>query len=95
MQEIFCLFLQNISSYFDNFILGKFHFNNCNMDNLNRLKAALADAGQTNKWLAEQLDCAPTTVSKWFTNACQPPMETYIKISKLLDVELTDHVRLE
>ena len=25
------------------------------MNNLNRLKAALADAGQTNKWLAEQL----------------------------------------
>lgn len=25
------------------------------MANLNRLKAVLADAGQTNKWLAEQL----------------------------------------
>ena len=63
--------------------------------NINRIKVVLAEKQKTNKWLAEQLDCAPTTVSKWCTNACQPPMETYIKISKLLDVELTDHVRLE
>ena len=63
--------------------------------NINRIKAVLAEKQKTNKWLAEQLDCAPTTVSKWCTNACQAPMETYIKISKLLDVELTDLVRLE
>ena len=62
------------------------------MENLNRLKAVLADAGQTNKWLAEQLGCAPTTVSKWCTNVCQPPMETYIKIAKLLEVELSELV---
>ena len=43
-------------------------------------------------WLAEQLGCAPTTVSKWCTNACQPPMETYIKIAKLLEVELSELV---
>jgi DNA-binding XRE family transcriptional regulator len=65
------------------------------MENLNRLKAVLADAGQTNKWLAEQLGCAPTTVSKWCTNACQPTMETYIKIAKLLDVELSQLVIIE
>ena len=63
--------------------------------NNNRIQVVLAEKQKTNKWLAEQLDCAPTTVSKWFTNACQPPMETYIKNSKLLDVELTDLVRLE
>ena len=63
--------------------------------NINRIKVVLAEKQKTNKWLAEQLDCAPTTVSKWCTNACQPPMETYIKISKLLDVELTEQVRLE
>ena len=61
----------------------------------NRIKVVLAEKQKTNKWLAEQLDCAPTTVSKWCTNECQPPMETYIKNSKLLDVELTDLVRLE
>ena len=63
--------------------------------NINRINVVLAEKRKSNKWLAEQLDCAPTTVSKWCTNACQPPMETYIKNSKLLDVELTDLVRLE
>ncbi len=37
--------------------------------NINRIKAVLADKGRTNKWLAELLGCAPTTVSKWCTNA--------------------------
>ena len=62
---------------------------------INRIKVVLAEKTKTNKWLAEQLDCAPTTVSKWCTNSCQPPMETYLKIAKLLDVELKDLVRLE
>ena len=59
---------------------------------INRIKVGLAEKKRTNKWLAEQLGCAPTTVSKWCTNACQPPMETYIKISKLLGVELNELV---
>ena len=29
------------------------------METINRLKAALADAGKTNKWLAEQLGKDP------------------------------------
>ena len=59
---------------------------------INRIKVVLAEKKRTNKWLAEQLGCAPTTVSKWSTNACQPPMETYLKISKLLEVELGELV---
>lgn len=59
---------------------------------INRIKVVLAEKKRTNKWLAEQLGCAPTTVSKWCTNACQPPMETYIKIAKLLEVELAELV---
>ena len=62
---------------------------------INRLKVVLAEKKRTNKWLAEQLGCAPTTVSKWWTNACQPTMETYIKIAKLLDVKLTQLVNIE
>lgn len=57
---------------------------------INRLKVVLAEKKKTNKWLAEQLGCAPTTVSKWVTNACQPPMETYIKIANILDVEINE-----
>jgi len=62
---------------------------------INRIKAVLAEKRRTNKWLAEQLGCAPTTVSKWCTNDCQPTMETYMKIAKLLDVDLNDLVRFE
>ena len=54
--------------------------------NLNRLKAVLADAGQTNKWLAEQLDKDPVTVSKWCTNTTQPDLQTLARISELLKV---------
>ena len=64
-----------------------------NMDkDINRIKVVLAEKKRTNKWLAEQLGCAPTTVSKWCTNACQPPMETYLRIAKLLEVELGELV---
>ena len=59
---------------------------------INRIKVVLAEKKRTNKWLAEQLGCAPTTVSKWCTNACQPPMEAYLRIAKLLEVELSELV---
>lgn len=59
---------------------------------INGIKVVLAEKKRTNKWLAEQLGRAPTTVSKWCTNVCQPPMETYLKISKLLEVELGELV---
>ena len=48
---------------------------------MNRIKVTLVEKQKTSRWLAEQLECAPTTVSKWCTNACQPTMETYIKIA--------------
>ena len=55
---------------------------------INRIKVVLAEKKRTYKWLAEQLGCAPTTVSKWCTNSSQPPMETYLRIAKLLEVEI-------
>lgn len=73
------------------FVPTTFHYPNMDKD-INRIKVVLAEKKRTNKWLAEQLGCAPTTVSKWCTNACQPPMETYLKISKLLEVELGELV---
>ena len=60
------------------------------MENLNRLKAVLADAGQTNKWLAEQLGKDPVTVSKWFTNTTQPDLLTLSKISDLLHIDIRE-----
>jgi len=62
--------------------------------NINRIKAALADKQKTNKWLAEQLDRDPATVSKWCTNSCQPSLETLVKIAEILDLELNDLVRV-
>lgn len=61
---------------------------------INRIKVVLAEKKRTNKWLAEQLEKDPATVSKWCTNSCQPPIETFIKIAQLLQVDLNDLVRL-
>ena len=61
---------------------------------INRIKVVLAEKKRTNKWLAEQLGKDPATVSKWCTNSCQPTLETLIKISKLLEVELSSLVNV-
>lgn len=57
---------------------------------INRLKVVLAEKKRTNKWLCEQLNVNPSTVSKWCTNSSQPDIETFVKIANLLEVELTD-----
>lgn len=57
---------------------------------LNRIKAALADAGKTNLWLAEQLSKDPVTVSKWCTNTTQPDLQTLSKIAELLSVDIRE-----
>lgn len=60
------------------------------MENLNRLKAVLADSGKTNKWLAEQLGKDPVIISKWCTNTTQPDLLTLSKISELLHVNIRE-----
>ena len=62
---------------------------------LNRLKVILAEKKKTNKWLAEQLGCAPTTVSKWCTNSSQPSLESIEKIVNLLDIDYTELIRID
>lgn len=62
---------------------------------LNRLKVILVEKKKSNLWLSKQLGCAPTTVSKWCTNSSQPPLETLMKITKLLDVDIKDLIRFE
>jgi putative transcriptional regulator len=57
---------------------------------INRIKAVLAEENKTNKWLAEQLNRNETTVSRWCTNQVQPPMDTFLKISEILDVDIRD-----
>ena len=62
---------------------------------LNRLKVILAEKKRTNKWLAEQLGCAPTTVSKWCTNSSQPSLEMIERIANLLEIDYTELIRIE
>ena len=60
------------------------------MENLNRLKAVLADSGKTNKWLAEQLGKDPVTISKWCTNTTQPDLRTLSRIADVLKVDVRE-----
>lgn len=66
-----------------------------NTRKINRIKAVLADKEKTSKWLAEQLGKDQATVSKWCTNVSQPPMETFMKISQLLEVDINELLRFE
>ena len=61
---------------------------------LNRLNVVLAEKRRTNKSLAEQLGEDPTTISKWCTNSSQPDLGSLVKMAKLLEVELTELVRM-
>ena len=61
---------------------------------LNRLKLVLVEKKKTGKWLAEQLGKDTTTVSKWCTNTSQPSLETLVEISKILDVDINELVRV-
>ena len=63
--------------------------------NINRIKVVLVDKRKTNKWLAEQLNVAPSTVSKWCTNDSQPSLETLMQISRLLEVKVDDLLRFD
>lgn len=61
----------------------------------NILKLLLIEKKQTGKWLAEQLGKDQTTISKWCTNNSQPDVESLIKISKLLKVNIGDILIIE
>jgi len=60
------------------------------MKPINRIKVLLVEKRKTGKWLAEQLSKDPATVSRWCSNAMQPPIETFAKIAELLDVDMKD-----
>lgn len=56
---------------------------------INRIKLVLVEKKKTNKWLAEKLGKDQTTISKWCTNSSQPDINNLMKISKLLDVDIS------
>ncbi|MDR0659495.1 MAG: helix-turn-helix domain-containing protein [Prevotellaceae bacterium] len=60
------------------------------MEQINRLKAVLAEQNRTGKWLAEVMGKNEATVSRWCTNKSQPTQATMRKIAELLDVDVKD-----
>ncbi|MFA6726841.1 MAG: helix-turn-helix transcriptional regulator [Prevotella sp.] len=59
-------------------------------NNINRIKAVLAETGHTGKWLAVQVERDPATVSKWCTNTIQPDLQMLSKIASVLNVNIRD-----
>ena len=57
---------------------------------INRIKIGLVEQNRTGKWLAEQLNKNEATVSRWCTNESQPSLDTLIKISEVLNVDVRD-----
>ena len=62
---------------------------------LNRLKVVMAENDLSNIWLSEKLGVSQATVSKWMTNSSQPNLEMLIKISKVLNVEVSELLRTD
>lgn len=60
------------------------------MEDINRLKLVLVEKKKTGKWLAEQLDKNPSTVSKWCSNVSQPDLATLVKVAELLGVDVQE-----
>ena len=54
----------------------------------NRLRVVLAEKGLSNHWLAQQLGVTDMSVSRWCTNKNQPSMAQFIKISKVLNIDI-------
>lgn len=61
---------------------------------INRIKVVLAEKKRTNKWLAEKLGKDPATVSKWCTNTSQSSLDTLVEIADLIDVDISDLIRV-
>ena len=57
---------------------------------INRIKVVLVENGKTGKWLASKVGKNEATVSRWCSNKMQPSLDTLIKISELLDVDVKD-----
>ena len=55
---------------------------------INRIKVALVENGKTGKWLAAQVGKNEATVSRWCSNKMQPSLDTLVRISELLDIDV-------
>jgi len=57
---------------------------------INRIKVVLVENGKTGKWLAEQVGKNEATVSRWCSNKMQLSLDTLVRISELLDIDVKD-----
>jgi len=57
---------------------------------LNKLKQILKSQGQSQKWLAKQLEKSENTMSLWVTNQIQPCLDDLYRVAGLLDVEISE-----
>lgn len=57
---------------------------------INRLAIVLKEERITNRALAGKLGYEEATVSKWATNAIQPPVSTFLRIALIINRDLKD-----
>ena len=55
---------------------------------INRFKVVLAEKKRTNNMVNTTIGLCTNNSLKMVSNACQSPMEMYLKIAKLLEVKL-------
>ena len=72
----------------------KFEFrildNNMTKQNLNRIKAVLAEQNKTSTWLAREISKNPNTISKWCRNEMQPRLENLFQVAKALNIDVRE-----
>lgn len=61
----------------------------------NRIKIVLVEKKRTGKWLAEQLDKDPATISKWCSNSSQPSLSTLTQIACILNIDVRDLINVQ
>lgn len=57
---------------------------------LNRIKDILEERGISQAWLSKKLNMSYNSVNSYVCNRSQPNLETLLKISRILNVDLKD-----
>ena len=57
---------------------------------LNRIKDLLEERGISQTWLSKKLNMSYNSVNSYVCNRSQPNLETLLKISRILNVDLKD-----
>ena len=60
------------------------------MEDINLIKMVLFEKKRTARWLAEQMEVTPSTVSEWCTNSSQPDLGSLLKIADFLQVDIKE-----